>query len=95
MEIYGKSYLKANIPASQEEYDSGNGEGCWFIAEADAKRAYDQDAETGVYRCILDNDSDYYPGLNHGEVLPVEMRGTNRPVVPYSYLVEHYGKPSV
>lgn len=95
MEIYGKSYLKANLPASQEEYDSGNGEGCWFIAEADAKQAYDQDAETGVYRCILDNDSDYYPGLNHGEVLPVEMRGTNRPVVPYSYLAEHYGKPSV
>ena len=46
-------------------------------------RAYDEDVTGGLYVGILDNDSCYYPGLNHGELLPFEMRGECRPVADF------------
>lgn len=45
-----------------------------------------------AYTAILDNDSVYYPELVHGTEMPIEMRGENRPVVPYSWLVKNYGE---
>ena len=68
-------YIKVNIPLTERDYLSGNGEGVRAISEWDA---------TGSgYKGILANDSIYYPGLMCGEEILFEMRGENRPVVDY------------
>lgn len=84
-------YIKVNLPASSEAYESGNGEGVWVLVDPRTKKAYDSDATGGVYFGILDNDSVYYPGLNHGEPIPFEMRGDKRPVTPIAWLAEWQG----
>lgn len=85
-------YIKINLPSNEESYKSGNGEGCWALVEEDTYKAYELDETGDGYKAILDNDSFYYPGLMAGIEIPIEMRGTNRPVVPYNWLVEHYGE---
>ena len=82
----GKHYIQCNLPLTEEDYRSGNGEGVWVIVDSETKQAYDQDAEGSGYRGILDNDSYNYPGLCHGEEVEIEMRGENRPVIPLSFL---------
>lgn len=84
-------YIKVNLPASPEAYESGNGEGVWVLVDPRTKEAHDSDATGGVYFGILDNDSVYYPGLNHGEPIPFEMRGDKRPVTPIAWLEEWQG----
>lgn len=81
-------YIKVNLPGSKADYLTGNGEGVWVLVNEHVKRAHDQDAEGGFYFGILDNDSCYWPGLNHGAAIPFEMRGTNRPVAPYEWLYD-------
>lgn len=85
-------HIKVNLPSNEESYKSGNGEGCWALADEEVKAAYDNDEKEGDYTVILDNDSFYYPGLMAGTKIPIEMRGTNRPVAPYKWLVENYGE---
>ena len=85
-------HIKVNLPSNEESYQSGNGEGCWFLVNEETKKAYDNDEKGTKYFGILDNDSVYYHGLLAGTELPIEMRGENRPVVPYNYLLEHYGE---
>lgn len=83
-------YIKVNLPATYGDYMAGYGESVFVIVSANTKKAHDSD-ETGTsYTGILDNDSYYYIGLNHGAIVPLEMRGDHRPVVPYSWLTEHY-----
>lgn len=84
--------IKVNLPSSEEAYESGNGEGCWCIADSKVSEAYNNDEEKGTYEVILDNDSVYYPGLMAGKKIPIEMRGEQRPVVPISWLVKNYGE---
>lgn len=84
-------YIKVNLPASSEAYESGNGEGVWVLVDPRTKEAHDSDTTGGVYFGILDNDSVYYPGLNHGEPIPFEMRGDKRPVTPIAWLEEWKG----
>lgn len=85
-------YIKVNLPASQEAYNSGNGEGVWCLVTEDVKKAYDTDEEGTSYTAILDNDSVYYQALIDGTEMPIEMRGKNRPVVPYNWLIKNYKK---
>ena len=85
-------YIKINLPDSEEKYRSGNGEGCFCLVTPEVKAAYDADENGTTYEGILDNDSVYYPGLNHGTLIPFEMRGSFRPVVPYTWLIEHYSQ---
>lgn len=84
-------YIKVNLPSTQNGYEEGYGEGIWCLADHDAKIAYDTDEAGTKYTAILDNDSVYYPGLKHGVVVPIEMRGTYRPIVPLDWLEKHYG----
>lgn len=84
-------HIKVNLPDSKDSYKTGNGEGVWVLVCEQAKAAYDQDAEGFFCFGILDNDSCYWPGLNHGAAIPFEMRGKNRPVVPYEWLEEWQG----
>ena len=83
-------YIKVNLPATEEAYINGYGEGVFMLVSEEVKKAYDDDEAGTLYKGILDNDSFYYKGLYAGEELPVEMRGENRPVVPYSWLIDHY-----
>ena len=83
-------YIKVNLPISEQDYNDGAGEGVWFIVSADVKAAHDRNETGTIYNGTLDNDSFYYIGLEHGAVIPFEMRGEFRPVVPYSWLIEHY-----
>lgn len=73
-------YIKVNFPLTEQDYLNGNGEGMWMLVDAETKAAYEKDVEGGTYVGLLDNDSFYYPGLNHGELVPFEMRGQYRPV---------------
>lgn len=76
-------YIKVNIPLTEEDYHSGNGEGVWVEVDQKTRRAYDCDAIGSGYHGILANDSLYYPGLNCGDIIEFEMRGENRPVVDF------------
>lgn len=78
-----KKYVKVNIPLTEQDYISGNGEGVWVEVDEATRRAYDEDVAGKGFSGILSNDSLYYPGLMCGEEIPFEMRGTNRPVVDY------------
>ncbi len=83
-------HIKANLPASADEYESGNGEGVWLLVTKAAKAAHDADETGKKYEGVLDNDSWNDPDLIHGTVLPFELRGTSRPVVPFDWLQENY-----
>lgn len=83
-----KRLIKCNLPLTEEDYRLGNGDGVWVLVDSETKKAYDCDATGDGYRGILDNDSFSYPGLCHGEEVPIEMRGENRPVIPFSFLEE-------
>ena len=78
--------IKVNVPDTHEHYISGNGEGCWAECDKAAQAAYDNDESGTVYNVFLANDSIYYPGLMCGAIVPIEMRGEYRPVVPFEWL---------
>ena len=80
------SYIKANLPDSPEAEERGNGEGCFFLVPPEVKKAYDSDEAGTLYEGVIDNESVYFPGILPGDLLPLEMRGKNRPVVSYDYL---------
>ena len=88
-----KNLIKCNLPRTPEAYEVGNGEGCFFLVDDKTKEAHDNDATEGTFFGILDNDSFDYPNLKHGVLLPLEMRGDKRPVVPLEVLqdLEEYG----
>ena len=67
-------------------YEQGAGEGCFFLVDEETMQAYEQDATGGGYIGILDSNSYAYPKFKHGARLPIEMRGSNRPVVPFDVL---------
>lgn len=78
-----KEFIQINLPLTEEDYLSGNGEGVWVKVDPATRRDYDADKIGPGYFGILDNDSLYYPGLGPGEVIPFEMRGEQRPVADY------------
>ena len=79
-------HIQVNLPASEADYETGNGEGVWVLVDKTTKKAYSEDVERGLYCGILDNDSLYYPALGHGEFIIFEMRGAFRPVTPIAWL---------
>ena len=91
----GMDYIKANIPENEESYTTGNGEGVWVLVDKKTKNAYDTDEKGTNYSGILDNDSIFYCGLTAGTIIPLEMRGENKPVVPFEFLAENFKKKRV
>ncbi len=85
-----KHSVKVILPTSPQSYDDGIGEGIWAIVDDRAKTAYDLDATAAGFDCVLDNASCYWIGLYPGEVMPLEMRGDKRPVVPFDWLSERF-----
>lgn len=89
------NHIKVNIPVNETDYKNGNGEGVWVLVDGFTEEDYNNDeAGTGrdgiPYEGILDNDSIYYPGLTHGTVVPLELRGGGRPVVQFDWLDANY-----
>ena len=78
--------IKANLPDTLEKYESGNGEGCFFIVDQRTKDAYDNDATGCGYEGILDNDSIFYPSIDHGAIILLSLRGPDRAIANYDYL---------
>ena len=86
-----KHHIKANLPPTADAYPiNGAGEGVFVIVDDETKAAYDRGESGGGYDCVLDNASTYWHGLFPGEIMPLELRGEFRPVVPYPWLVEHF-----
>lgn len=79
-------YIKVNIPLTEKDYRSGNGEGVWVEVDQETKEAHDSDAVGSGYQGILANDSLYYPGLSCGDMIEFEMRCEKRPVVAWDFL---------
>ncbi len=73
-------YIKVNFPLTAEDFAAGNGEGMWVLVDQVTKAAHETDVSGGEWVGILDNDSIYFPDLNHGAVVRFEMRGEHRPV---------------
>ena len=85
-------HIKVNLPLTEQDYLDGNGEGVWVLVDLKTKQAHDMDAEGGGYLGILDNDSCYYPGLNAGQLIPFEMRGSVRPVANFYAFLSRLSK---
>lgn len=79
--------FKVNIPGNKSSYKTGNGEGIFACADDETYKALiylDEDSRKNgkIYLVKALNDSIYYGGLiKYGDVLAVEGRGENRPVV--------------
>lgn len=82
-----EKYIKVNIPLTENEFLSGNGEGVWVEVDEVTRKAYESDATGGGYHGFLANDSLYYPGLVCGDEIEFEMRGDKRPVVDYHHFL--------
>ena len=56
-EIIRDKYIQVNLPLTEQDYMTGNGEGVWVLVDLETKHAYDADAEGAGYVGILDNDN--------------------------------------
>ena len=87
-------YFKVNLPANQDNYESGNGEGVWAYTDAESYEKWKNDEQDAIIYVKILNDSIYYNGLRYGDLVPVELRGEYRPVAIYEELVNKYGPSS-
>ena len=85
-----REYIKVNLPTSQKDFESGNGEGVYIVVTPETKAAHDSDEAGTIYNGILDNVSIEYKNLLPGEVIPFELRGSNRPVALYDWLITYF-----
>lgn len=85
-----------NLPSTLEDYESGNGEGCWALfSPADFADAYETEKAGGRYPVYLLNSSFYHPSLTWGTLIYVEMRGGYRPVLCLDQIpMEKLGGPA-
>lgn len=73
-------HIKVNLPSNRDDFEYGNGEGCWVLVEPGIKEQCEAGYEGGNFEGLLDNDSFYYPDLKAGTTIRFEMRGECRPV---------------
>lgn len=84
-------HIKVLLPINDEDFKQGGGlEAVWVKVAKEVKAAYENDEDGTVYEGILDNDCIIYPGLNHGVLIPFEMRKDTKPVALWSWLKENY-----
>ena len=78
-----KKFIRVNLPLTEQDYLSGNGEGVWVKVDESTRAAYDANLTGPGYCGVLDNDSLYYPRLACGAPIPFELRGQLRPVADF------------
>lgn len=79
--------IKVNLPDCEQDWASGNGEGCWgYLRREEDLEKYDKGE--GDFEIILMNYSFYYPNvLTWGTIILAEGRGrTNRPVMKKDWI---------
>lgn len=86
--------ITVNFPGDKEGFDIGHGEGCWMAVPLDAISAYERDAWSGTFEGALIHDVLSW-GIPAGTVVPFEMRGTQRPVASFEWLINYKGKKTV
>jgi len=80
-------YFKLNIPASFEDYQSGNGEGIWAVVKtAELKKQVDDDS-IEIFTAYAANSSFAYPDIQYGSAIKAEIRNDCRPVAVWEDLV--------
>lgn len=82
-------HIRANLPLTLQEYQSGTGEVVWVRLNGDAEQAYREDSVGSGYRGSLASDSLRHPKLKHGKVIEIEKRERGLPVVSWPS-VERY-----
>lgn len=87
--------FKINLPFTETEYESGNGEGVWAITDnASLEIINDIKSINDFVLVRILNDSIYYNDLKFGDYIIVETRGEKRPVANYEILNSNYNKES-
>lgn len=82
--------IKVNLPRNKDNFDSGNGEGCFVFVDDETFKLYKADYSGGSFKGTLDNDSFYFPTLKAGQEIYFTMRGENRPVAFIDKLLENH-----
>ena len=82
--------FRVNLPSTQKEYENGSGEYVWACTDEDTLKAYREHTQDGIYFVKILSASSYYPSLKSETIIPIEMRGINRPVALYKELIDKY-----
>lgn len=72
--------IMVNIPATMDDYCTGNGEGCWVEVALDVLDDHSGNIY-GTHKGILRNDSVYFPNLTDGTTIEFELQGEKRPIM--------------
>jgi hypothetical protein len=86
--------IRINIPNSQWSEDEGFGEGMWVIVGNDTLTEWRKEASSGVHFASTYLNSFYFQKLKEGSVIPIKMKGGERPVAIYKELVDKFGEPN-
>lgn len=74
-----------NIPFSEKEYNSGNGETVWVaISNDDHANKYHKDVSNDTIEVMLLNNSVGFPSLTQGSKISCELQGTKIPIIPWN-----------
>ncbi len=79
--------LKINLPFLEKEFENGRGEGVWvYPLTSDDNDIYKTNEIGSVFKCILLNDSEYYPFIFGTILEAVIIDKTKRPVMRKKWL---------
>lgn len=91
---FANKIFKVNLPSSDENFITGNGEGIWACAtnESDYEKATSDNSKGELIIVKILNEPIYYDKLHIFDYVVAETRGENRAVAIYSELTSKYGK---
>lgn len=93
-ELSTDNSFKINLPLTEDDYKSGNGEGIWCCCSKEDLEKINNNIK-GVYLVKILNDSVYYPSLKYGTVVICGYNGDNRPVAIKDELDSKYESISI
>ena len=81
--------MEVIFPMSRADFDSATSITTQVLASAKAKEASERGDSKGMFEVVLDSDGLTEIGLQKGTVIPVEMRGNSKPVVPWGFVKKY------
>lgn len=81
--------MEVIFPMSRADFDSATGITTQVLASAKAKEASERGDSKGMFEVVLDSDGLTEIGLQKGTIIPVEMRGNSKPVVPWGFVKKY------
>ena len=82
--------IRVIVPESAEECARGDGEAVSACVCAAAKADCEAGARGRIYDAFLEKSPRGWPDLFAGALVPIELRGEGRPVVPFEWLQWRY-----